>query len=146
MGAIIFTQHVGSEVRKLVQQYEAERCFMLLDENGYSACYPYFYECGILANHVLVIPQGELQKNLETVSRIWEFLVTHSATRKSLMINVGGGVITDMGGFAASCFKRGMDFVNIPTTLLAQVDASVGGKTGVNFLGLKNEKIGRAHV
>ncbi|MGL5681969.1 MAG: 3-dehydroquinate synthase [Marinifilaceae bacterium] len=139
MGNIIFTQHVGSEVRKLVHKYGAEHCFMLLDENGHKSCFPYFYECGLLPNHVMVIPSGELQKNMETVARIWEFLVTHGATRHALMINVGGGVITDMGGFAASCFKRGMTFVNIPTTLLAQVDASVGGKTGVNFLDLKNE-------
>lgn len=87
----------------------------------------------------IIIKPGEQQKNLRTVQRIWNKLLKHNADRHSLLINLGGGVISDMGGFAASCFKRGIDFINIPTTLLAMVDASVGGKTGVDFGGYKNQ-------
>src|SRR5690554_6323895 len=87
----------------------------------------------------LVIPSGESNKKIDSAIKIWEFLSANGADRKSLLINVGGGMLTDLAGFAASTFKRGIDFINIPTTLLSQVDASVGGKTGINFSGLKNE-------
>ena len=87
----------------------------------------------------VIIKPGEQQKDLRTIQRIWNKLLKHNADRHSLLINLGGGVISDMGGFAASCFKRGIDFINIPTTLLAMVDASVGGKTGVDFGGYKNQ-------
>ena len=87
----------------------------------------------------IIIKPGEQQKNLRTVQRIWNKLLKYNADRHSLLVNLGGGVISDMGGFAASCFKRGIDFINIPTTLLAMVDASVGGKTGVDFGGYKNQ-------
>jgi 3-dehydroquinate synthase len=87
----------------------------------------------------VVVPAGEDNKKLSSVEAIWEFLSHSGADRKSLMINIGGGMLTDLAGFAASTFKRGFDFINIPTTLLSQVDASVGGKTGFNFNGLKNE-------
>ena len=80
-----------------------------------------------------------LHKDLTSLSHVWKELGDHGATRHSLLINLGGGMVTDLGGFAASTFKRGIDFINIPTTLLAMVDASVGGKTGINFNGLKNE-------
>lgn len=86
----------------------------------------------------IIIPAGEKEKNIETVKVIWKKMLEEELDRKSLLINLGGGVITDMGGFAASTFMRGIDFLNIPTTLLSQVDASVGGKTGVNFMDLKN--------
>lgn len=84
------------------------------------------------------LPSGEKAKNIESIKKIWEALVKGQYDRKSLVINLGGGVICDMGGFAASTFMRGLDFLNIPTTLLAQVDASVGGKTGIDFAGIKN--------
>ncbi len=87
----------------------------------------------------VVIPAGEENKKLSSVETIWRFLSQHGADRKSLLINIGGGMLTDLAGFAASTFKRGIDFINVPTTLLSQVDASVGGKTGFNFNGLKNE-------
>lgn len=89
--------------------------------------------------HKIVIPPGEAAKKIETVCSIWEYLSNNGADRKSLMINLGGGMLTDLGGFAAATFKRGISFVNIPTTLLGAVDAAVGGKTGFNFCGLKNE-------
>lgn len=87
---------------------------------------------------MIVIPPGESQKNINTVQIIWEKMFKVGLDRKSLLINLGGGVVTDMGGFAASTYMRGIDFLNIPTTLLSQVDASVGGKTGINFLDIKN--------
>jgi 3-dehydroquinate synthase len=87
----------------------------------------------------IILPPGENSKNLESVAKIWEFLSNNGADRKSLLINIGGGMLTDLAGFAASTFKRGIDFINVPTTLLSQVDASAGGKTGINFNGLKNE-------
>ena len=87
---------------------------------------------------VLWLEVNEQNKSLETVTRIWDFLFEHSITRKGLLICFGGGVLTDLGGFAASTYKRGIDYINIPTTLLSMVDASTGGKTGFNYRGLKN--------
>lgn len=84
------------------------------------------------------VAAGEKNKNIETVQKIWKALKEFGCDRKSLVINIGGGVVGDMGGFAASTFMRGVDFLQIPTTLLAQVDASVGGKVGINFSGIKN--------
>ena len=87
---------------------------------------------------VLWLEVNEQNKSLETVTRIWDFLFEHGITRKGLLICFGGGVLTDLGGFAASTYKRGIDYINIPTTLLSMVDASTGGKTGFNYRGLKN--------
>lgn len=88
---------------------------------------------------MLVLPAGEENKSLAMVQRIWDFLIENGATRQAVLICIGGGVITDMGGFAAATYKRGIDYVNIPTTLLAMVDAGSGGKTGIDYRGLKNE-------
>jgi 3-dehydroquinate synthase len=114
--------------------------FVLVDGNTEKYCLPVFMEKAGIPDtaHVISVPYGEEYKNLKTVSAIWEQLTTAGASRDSLMVNLGGGVITDMGGFAASTFKRGMPFVNIPTTLLGQVDAALGGKTGVDFQEFKN--------
>ena len=87
---------------------------------------------------VLWLEVSEENKSLETVTRIWDFLFEHAITRRGLLVCIGGGVLTDLGGFAASTYKRGMDYINIPTTLLAMIDASSGGKTGINYRGLKN--------
>lgn len=87
----------------------------------------------------IIIKSGEQHKNLGTVQQVWEILMKHHADRNTLLINLGGGVIADLGGFAASTFKRGIKFVNIPTTLLAMVDAAIGGKTGIDFGGCKNQ-------
>ena len=88
---------------------------------------------------IIEIESGQENKNLDTCSGVWHALTELVADRKSLMINLGGGVITDLGGFVASCFKRGISFINIPTTLLSMGDASVGGKTGVDLGVLKNQ-------
>ena len=87
----------------------------------------------------IIIGAEDVHKNLETLASVWQALSEQGATRHSLLINLGGGMVTDLGGFAAATFKRGIAYINIPTTLLSMVDASVGGKTGINFNGLKNE-------
>ncbi|WP_396165066.1 3-dehydroquinate synthase [Flavobacterium sp.] len=117
------------------------KIFVLVDENTNEHCLPYF-----LANlpteieiEIIEIEAGEENKNIYTCIDLWHTLIELDADRKSIMINLGGGVITDIGGFVASTYKRGIDFVNIPTTLLAMVDASVGGKTGVDLGSLKNQ-------
>lgn len=87
---------------------------------------------------IIETKSGEVHKNLETCETIWQQLIERNADRKAVVINLGGGVIGDMGGFAASCYKRGIDFINIPTTLLSQVDSSIGGKLGIDFKYGKN--------
>jgi 3-dehydroquinate synthase len=110
---------------------------VLVDENTRAHCYPLVQPH--LPAHVLVeVPAGEEHKHLRTCERIWEALTHHHLDRKAVVLNLGGGVLGDMGGFCAATYKRGIDFVQIPTTLLSQVDASVGGKLGVDFQGFKN--------
>lgn len=99
----------------------------------------------VSSSPLIAIVPGEGGKNMESVTRIWDKLEEIGATRRSLVLNIGGGVVTDLGGFAAACYKRGIKTVNYPTTLLGAVDAATGGKTGINFRGLKNE-IGAFHL
>ncbi len=134
---IIFTNQI-SDFRDLLND-NIRGTFILLDENTKKYCYPLVKEYLPQNIKLITIKSGEENKNIESVKYIWEKLAKNGADRKSLLINLGGGVIGDMGGFAASTFKRGIDFINIPSTLLSQVDASVGGKTGFDFLGFKNE-------
>ncbi|MGN0032196.1 MAG: 3-dehydroquinate synthase family protein [Candidatus Limimorpha sp.] len=123
---------------ELVSHYS--KVFVLMDENSCSHCLPAFIEMTGVEDFVpVVIRSGESFKNLETVSSIWKCLVENYADRNALIINLGGGTVSDIGGFAASCYQRGIDFVNVPTSLLSMVDASVGGKTGIDFYGLKNQ-------
>lgn len=89
--------------------------------------------------HLITIPDGDENKTLATVTRVWDEMERMGVTRHSLVINLGGGMVTDLGGFAAATFKRGVRFINVPTTMLGAVDAAVGGKTGINFHELKNE-------
>lgn len=113
--------------------------FVLTDENTVRHCLPRLeFVLQYFEYHVIVIPSGEAYKSIQTCAHIWQQLLKRDADRKSLLINIGGGVLTDIGGFCASTFKRGIDFIQIPTTLLAQVDASVGGKLGIDFGGVKN--------
>ena len=132
---------IGDNNFEELQQFLKESyssCFVLVDENTEQHCYTLIKD--LLPKHSLIqIKAGEEFKTIETCCLIWERLTQANADRKSLLINLGGGVIGDMGGFAASCYKRGINFINIPTTLLAMVDASVGGKTGVDFNGFKNQ-------
>lgn len=140
-----YSVHFGSEAYQGLADYlNKEFCskiFVLVDNNTRDHCLPILKE-KLDSKHtfeVLEIQAGEKFKNLETCREIWEQLSVLRADRKSLVINLGGGVITDMGGFIASCFKRGIRFINIPTTLLSMVDASVGAKTGIDLGVLKNQ-------
>jgi 3-dehydroquinate synthase len=110
---------------------------VLCDEHTLEHCYPLLKDV-LRGHHVIEVPSGEDQKNLDTCHTIWNQITYKEFDRKSLLINLGGGVIGDMGGFCASTYKRGIDFVQVPTTLLAQVDASIGGKLGIDFNGYKN--------
>ena len=119
---------------------EASKVFILTDENVAPFWLPevaHWLHCDLAVD--IIIKAGEQHKNLQTVQRIWKSLMKHHADRNALLVNFGGGVITDLGGFAASIYKRGIKFINIPTTLLAMVDAAIGGKTGVDFGGSKNQ-------
>jgi 3-dehydroquinate synthase len=117
-----------------------EQLFILVDENTRVHVLPIILKTlPIPSERVLCIPSGEAHKNLHTVEQIWQFLQQQGATKKSILFCVGGGVLTDMGGFAAATFKRGIFWINIPTTLLGMVDAAAGGKTGFNYGGFKNE-------
>jgi 3-dehydroquinate synthase len=114
--------------------------FILVDSNSKTYCLDRFFKhCSIDVTAVLKMAAGEENKNLNTCQKIWENLSTQGADRDSVLINLGGGVVSDLGGFVACTFKRGIDFYNIPTTLLAMVDASVGGKTGIDLGALKNQ-------
>ena len=119
---------------------EASKVFILTDENVAPFWLPevaHWLHCDSAVD--IVVKAGEQHKNLQTVQRIWKTLMKHHADRNALLVNLGGGVITDLGGFAASTYKRGIKFINIPTTLLAMVDAAIGGKTGIDFGGGKNQ-------
>ena len=137
---IVFSQQIEAELQKIIQKYPSGKVFLLTEKNAARFCLPLIPKIiDQFRIKQLVIPSGEENKNIQSVGLVWDFMSNNGADRKSLLINLGGGMLTDLGGFAASTFKRGLDFVNIPTTLLAQVDASLGGKTGFNFNGLKNE-------
>lgn len=138
---LLFTNHVEQELDAIVDSMKPASVFVLVDSNTASFVLPRLQaqSKAIAAAKIIQTPAGEKHKNLDTLSNIWKQLGDSDATRKSLLINVGGGVITDIGAFAAATFKRGIPFINIPTTLLGAVDASVGGKTGINFNSLKNE-------
>lgn len=118
----------------------SDEIFLLVDTNTRQYCLPKIVNIPPLKNaHIIEIPSGDANKNIDSTVLIWKYLSENGATRKSLMINLGGGMITDIGGFAASTFKRGISYINVSTSLLGAVDAATGGKTGINFLGLKNE-------
>ena len=137
---IIYNRLIEKELRKWIGKYSTGKVFLATEETvdkiWISKFDDFFVSHGIKK---VVIPAGERNKKIESVAKIWEFLSENGGDRKSLLINIGGGMLTDLAGFAATTFKRGIDFLNVPTTLLSQVDASVGGKTGINFNGLKNE-------
>ena len=113
--------------------------FLLCDEPVAQQCLPHVQHTLLLdKENILILPSGEQTKTIAVVQQIWSFLTSRHATRHSMLICLGGGVITDMGGFAAATYMRGMQCLNIPTTLLGMVDAATGGKTGVDFNGIKN--------
>lgn len=138
MNDIVFTRECGVELKRLLKDVSPSDIYLLMDCNSLNYCMGHL-QLDIPVSNRIVLEAGESNKSLESVEVIWQVLSDNCARRNAVLVNLGGGVITDMGGFAASCFKRGIASVNVPTTLLAQIDASVGGKTGVNFNGLKNE-------
>ncbi len=127
-------------LREVTALTPTEQLFLLVDESTKKYCLPEVEKTlHVDPTHILCLPAGEEHKNLQTVERVWNFLIDHKANRHSLLLILGGGVLTDLGGFAAATFMRGMPFVNIPTTLLGAVDAGSGGKTGFDYAGIKNQ-------
>ncbi|MDR4954171.1 3-dehydroquinate synthase [Chryseobacterium sp. ES2] len=129
-----------SQLNEFLHEKTFSKIFILVDENTHEYCLPV-----LLGNmetdlgfEILEIEAGEEMKNIQTANQLWEILTEMKADRKALVINLGGGVITDMGGFVASTYKRGIQFINIPTTLLSMCDASIGGKTGIDLMHYKN--------
>lgn len=137
---VVISLHLEEELSRAISVCEHDRTFILVDETTARCCLPIVKQFSCLSDAQLItIGATDTNKTLESLAHVWEELGKGKATRHSLLINIGGGMVTDLGGFAASTFKRGINHINIPTTLLAMVDASVGGKTGINFRGLKNE-------
>ena len=140
MQRVIITNTIQSDLLAAFNDCEHDRTFILTDETTRQLCWPMIKDFPYLADaHLITIGASDINKTLQSTTHVWEELQRGGATRHSLLINLGGGMVTDLGGFAASTFKRGIKYINIPTTLLSMVDASVGGKTGINFNGLKNE-------
>lgn len=135
---IDITTSTRSSIEAFFETNFFSQTFVLVDENTKIYCLPKIISALPSEFTLIEIESGESNKNLATCEKIWGVMTDNNADRKSLLINLGGGVITDMGGFCAATYKRGIDFVNIPTTLLAQVDASIGGKLGIDFKGFKN--------
>lgn len=133
---------IHNDVEEVLSDFFKENDFskvaVLVDENTKKHCLPVIENALPEGFYLIEIKSGEEEKHLETCKSIWGAVTDQAFDRKSLLVNLGGGVIGDMGGFCAATFKRGISFINIPTTLLAQVDASVGGKLGIDFLGFKN--------
>lgn len=137
---VILCEELADSLTQTIERCPHDRLFILADEHTCRLCLPQLKSIPALKDaEEIVIGAEDIHKNLETLASVWQALSEKGASRHSLLINLGGGMVTDLGGFAASTFKRGIAYVNIPTTLLAMVDASVGGKTGINFNGLKNE-------
>jgi 3-dehydroquinate synthase len=139
--SILLGVNAGNALDVYLETKSYSKLFVLMDENTYAHCYPVLSldTVNLLDAELLVIDPGEENKSIEIAAQLWESLTEAGADRHSLLINLGGGILSDLGGFVASSFKRGMDFINIPTSLLAMVDASIGGKTGINLGHYKNQ-------
>ena len=137
---VVIAENLGQSLKEAMEACERDKVFILMDETTERCCLPVVEAAvGLQDAKRIIIGATDTHKNLESLAHVWEELGNGGGTRHSLLINIGGGMVTDLGGFAASTFKRGINYINIPTTLLSMVDASVGGKTGINFRGLKNE-------
>lgn len=134
----IFTENALEQLSNFLEQKKYSQIWVLTDENTHRDCLPLLNKYLSLPYQEITIQSGEEHKNLQTCTQVWQILTEAETDRKAVMLNLGGGVIGDMGGFCAATYKRGIDFIQIPTTLLSQVDASVGGKLGVDFEGFKN--------
>lgn len=141
VGYSIYTgKTVFKDLSSFLKKQKYSGYFILCDENTIANCLPVLVtNCKELKEaEIFEIESGESSKSLQLCSQLWEALFSYNADKNALIINLGGGVISDLGGFLASTYKRGIDFINIPTSVLAMADASVGGKTGIDFAGLKN--------
>ncbi len=137
---IIICKDLHVELTTAIEAVQPDKVFVLTDTTTCDCCWPQIEHLPILHDATMItIPPTDEAKTLDTLATVWTALGEGGATRHSLLINLGGGMVTDLGGFAASTFKRGIAYINIPTTLLSMVDAAVGGKTAINFRGLKNE-------
>lgn len=137
---VTISDDIGRDLGRAVKEACADRVVLLADATTAGLCVPKVRGVNGLEDVPMIsIGAGDSSKTLDSVAHVWRELGALGCTRHSLLVNVGGGMVTDLGGFAASTFKRGIRYVNVPTTLLSMVDASVGGKTGFNFGGLKNE-------
>jgi 3-dehydroquinate synthase len=135
---ILFSDHPQQDLQALLANLAYSKIFILVDSNTQINCLPILFPELKTENHRFVINPGEKNKTIATCMEIWAAMTEAQLDRKAILLNLGGGVLGDMGGFCASIYKRGIRFINIPTSLLSQVDASVGGKLGVDFQGLKN--------
>ncbi|MBS2097874.1 3-dehydroquinate synthase [Carboxylicivirga linearis] len=137
---VFIVDDLTTDIEHLIKNFPEGKVFLLSDTESYKHCFHKIEKViGLCPERTIVIPDGDNNKGLEAAEKVWKLLSDGGADRKSLLVTLGGGMPCDLGGFAASTFKRGIQFINIPTTLLSQVDASIGGKTGINFAGLKNE-------
>lgn len=139
MQNIVYTNNIIGDLAAIIGREASDRIVLLTDETTHRLCRPLIAELADTFDAEITISATDVHKTLDTLTTVWTGLQQAGCTRHSLLINLGGGMVTDLGGFAAATFKRGIRFVNIPTTLLSMVDAAVGGKTGINFGGLKNE-------
>ena len=139
--SVIFNEEGYNKLNKLISENNYSTLFIIVDSITNEVCLPKLLPLIETESPIEIIEfeAGESNKNIDTCIQIWNVLTELGADRKSLIINLGGGVVSDLGGFVASTFKRGIDFINIPTTLLAMVDASIGGKTGIDLGSLKNQ-------
>ena len=138
MESVIFSNNISFDLSKYLNQLGHSQLGVISDSNTAKFCYPIIEKLLPEGHKHFSFAAGEANKNLNTCTQIWQWMTGEAFDRKALIINLGGGVTGDMGGFCAATYKRGIRFVNIPTTLLSQVDASVGGKLGIDFNGFKN--------
>ena len=137
---VVICKDLKSELQDFLSSLKYDKLFILMDTNTKEKCFPLVEDISAFQKApILVMEAGDMNKGFVSLAQIWTALSNEGASRNSLLVNLGGGMITDMGGFAGATFKRGIRTINIPTTLMASVDAAVGGKTGINFNGLKNE-------
>lgn len=137
---VVESNNIAADLNLLLAPYAPSQVFLLTDQGSQQHCLNALLGVEKISTHrTFTIASGDENKNYNTAVNIWNFLSHNGATRNAILINLGGGMPCDLGGFCAATFKRGIDFINIPTTLLAQVDASLGGKTGMNLENLKNE-------
>lgn len=137
---VVICKDLKSELQEFLSALTYNKLFVLTDTNTLEKCYPLLQDIpAIKEADILTIKAGDTHKDVKQLSEVWSHLSRNGGSRDSILLNLGGGMITDLGGFAGATFKRGIRTINVPTTLMASVDAAVGGKTGINFNGLKNE-------